>query len=344
MWAAVGIAGLVLPLAASTPRITEAQKVDIIRSLIAEVGIARQPLPPDKKGVDLGASGEVLEPDKVAQDLQDHGRAAKVGDRVAITAIAFQNDKIIFSINGGPHKNHWYDHISIGMSGNVQPGGQNSQVGPHGAIITLHFAHGVPPLTPETVKKDLGTLIDWDRPSEAEVMVKALPAPVKVAIHNHRVLVGMTTEMVVASLGRTGNKDRETNAQGQAYEDWVYGAPPQATVFVRFVAGRVVRVTTYQPNGTHIVDSTPDPALAEAAQQQRQQAAQRAQEAAEPPPTLRRPGDAPPPSKPGGNGTMTMPPPGANMPAQQPPPLPPQGMPPSQGTPPPGGPPVCCRG
>ncbi|HUX68564.1 MAG TPA: hypothetical protein VMV31_13845 [Terriglobales bacterium] len=348
MGAVLGLGGLLwLPLAASAPRISEAQKMAIIRSLIAEVGIARQALPPNKHGVDLGASGQVLDPSKVAQALQEHGLAAKVGDRVAITAITFKGDRIVFDLNGGPHKDHWYNHVSIGMGGGAQPVGP-SQVGPRGALITLHFAGGVPPLTPAAVKADLGALIDWDRPAEAEMMVRALPAPVKAAIHSHRVLVGMTPGMVVAALGRTNNKDRETSAQGQPYEDWMYGRPPAKTVFVRFIGGRVARVTTYLPNGTHIVDSTPDPALASQARQQQREAAQEEREAAEPPPTLRRPGDAPPP-RPSGNGAMSLPPPGAGLPGQAPPTMPTApGAPPTPslpGMPPPGGsPPVCCGG
>lgn len=325
MWAALAIAGMVLPLAGATPRITEAQKIAIIRGLIAEVGIARHALPPDKKGVDVDASGQMLHPAAVADELDRSGVAAKIGDRVAITAIEFKGDQIAFAVNGGPHKEHWYSHVSISMSGNAQPVGTTNQVGARGALITVHFAHAVPPLTLDEVKHDLAGLIDWDPPSKAEEMVKALPAPVKAAIDAHHVLVGMDTSMVVAAMGRTENKTRETDAEGKEYEDWVYGEPPAATVFVRFMGERVVRVTTYRVDGTQTVDDTPDPSLQAAVQQQQQQAAAQAQEAAQPPPTLRRPGDPAPPADPGTRTKAT------------PVPMP--------GTTPPGGAPpvVCCR-
>ncbi|MGH9415020.1 MAG: hypothetical protein ACRD01_00165 [Terriglobales bacterium] len=333
--------------AASSPRLSEAQRIAIIQSLIAQVGIARRALPQDKKGVELSAStGAIMNAGEVASALDDHGPAAKLGARVAITSIVFKGDRIVFQINGGPHKTHWYNHVSISMGAGTS-GVTPDQTGPHGAVITLRYANGVPSLTPEDVKKELNPLIDWDPPAKAEEMVKQLPPPVKAAINAHTVLVGMNTDMVVAALGRTGRKDRETNPQGQLYEDWIYGNPPGNVTFVRFIADRVVRVTVYHSNGTQTVDTTPLPALAAAAAQQQQQAAEREQQASEPKPTLRRPGDAPPPSaKPNQSPIIINPPmlpgqqglPGQGLPGQQ---LPPgQTAPPTQGIPP--TPPVVC--
>jgi len=304
------MAGLLLPLAASNPTLTEAQKIKIIRTLIAEVGIARRPLPTDKKGIEITPDGRVLDPDDVQASLNEHGRAATVGDRVSITAIDFQDDRIVFAINGGPLKTHWYDHLQIGMGNTTQPVSR-AQTGPAGAQITLRFEHGVPALTPEAVKQDLGSLIDWDPPSKAQVMVKALPAPVKSAIDAHHVLVGMNTDMVVAALGRTGNKDREADpASGATYEDWIYGNPP-AVQMVRIENDRVIRVTTYKADGSQTVDTTPDPALVETetAATTRTGAKPEAREADAP--TLRRPGDTPPAND-GARPTAQAPPPPRN--------------------------------
>ncbi|MGH9394432.1 MAG: hypothetical protein ACRD1E_09710, partial [Terriglobales bacterium] len=151
--------------------------------------------------------------------------------------------------------------------------------------------------------------------------------------------------MVVAALGRTANKSRETDARGQAVEDWIYGEPPAATTFVRFTGGRVTRVTTYRADGTQVVDSTPDPALTAQAQVQQKQAAERAVEAAQPAPTLRRPGDAIPDKQPSRSS-----PPAGNLPPNPSPNGAPNGLPPSfppgSGPPgqqgPPAHPPVCC--
>src|SRR6185312_15833235 len=116
---------------------------------------------------------------------------------------------------------------SLGVGGATNPVGATSQTGPHGTVITLRFAGDLPALTPAAVKTDLGSLIDWDPPAKATEMVKPLPAPVRAAIEAHHVLVGMDEGMVVAAMGRTGNKSRETSANGEPYEDWVYGEPPK---------------------------------------------------------------------------------------------------------------------
>lgn len=308
---------------------TQAEQIAIIRVLIAKVGIARQPLPPDKHGVEISPEGQILNPGSVQSALEDRGDSAKIGDRVAITAIDFKGNRIVFTINGGPHKSHWYTHVHIGLGG-AMPTTTTTANGPHGSVITLKFPHDVPSLTPEQVMRDLSPLIDWDRPSKAEVMVQPIPAVVKTAIEHHQALVGMTKQMVVAALGRTGNKSGETDSQGRQVEDWVYGEPPETT-FVRFYNDRVLRVTVWH-NGVQTVSTEAPPALAAVLKRQQQQAQELEQEASEPAPTLRRPGDAPPPKlKPGGA------PPPLTMP-QQPPPNTNPAQPPQQ-------PPVlCCRG
>jgi hypothetical protein len=332
--AVVMLAPLLPRLTASTPQLTAAQRIAIIQALVAEVGIARHALPPDKKGIEIDPAGQILNAEHVQKQLQS-ADSARVGDRVAVTGIEFKDDAIVFEINGGPHKTHWYDHISLGMGGTAQPVvTSNQKIGPHGAIITVHYEHGLPALTPAQVKHDLSTLIDWDPPAKAAVMVQPLPASVKTAINEHKVLVGMTRDMVVAALGRTGNKSGETDAQGRQVEDWVYGAPPEDTTFVRFYNDRVLQVTIYKADGQKLVETQPDPALEAGAERQQQRAAQRAEEAAQPAPTLRRPGDAPAP-------TLN---PGQMPPPQQPPTGPPAQRPPA--TTPPGQtfPPVCCGG
>ncbi len=331
---------------ASSPKLTEAQRIAIIRLLGAKVGVARVPLPPDKHGIVISPEGKILNLSSVQGALQDRGNSARIGDRVAITAITFKSNRIIFAINGGPHKTHWYDHISLGMGSAVQPVVRSAPSGPHGALITLKFPHALPSLTPLQVQAALGSLIDWSRPSEAEEMVRPLPPSVKSAIKAHHALVGMTRGMVVAALGRTGNKVRETDRQGQRYEDWIYGKPPARTTFVRFIGDRVTRVTEYLPNGGHIVDSTPDPALAVVMKQRERDEAERAAEDAAPPPTLRRPGDAPPPrgsATPGSLPSVMVPslPSDSSTPNGMPQTAPP-GMPPGQTPPGQGPPPTCC--
>jgi hypothetical protein len=338
---AVLTGALLLQVAAQAP-ITEAQRVEIIRTLVAEAAVARKPLPTDKHGVEITPEGKVLNAGDVLNSLNEHGQAVKVGGRAVITNLVFKGDSIVFDINGGPVKTHWYDHLQIGMGGGMSPVDQNGPRAPGGAQITLKFAHGLPALTPAEVKADLGSLLDWDPPSKAEVMVRALPAPVKAAIANHHVLVGMNSDMVVAALGRTGNKIRERDpASGITYEDWIYGEPPNST-FVRLEGDRVVRVTTYEAGGVVKVETEPDPALASLPASAPRPASASASPAAgdQAPPTLRRPGDAPPPTlNPGGAPPMINQPPPQQLPGSGMPGGLPTGVPPASSPGGPGGPP-----
>lgn len=297
--AALWLAMLVSPLTGATPppsagRLTQAERFDIIRDLVAVVAIARQPLPSSSQGIIIAPDGKLLNPGNVISSLQSHPPGARIGDRVAITSIAFQGNSLVFELNGGPVKTHWYDHLSMGMGGALQPVVPLRRAQTPGAQITLRFPGHPPALTPAAVQQDLSPLIAWGPPATAVEMVKPLPPPVKAAIARHQALVGMTPGMVIAALGRTNNKSRNTDPHtGATYEDWVYGAPPANTVFVRLENGRVIRVTTYFPHGGHTTDTTPIPALA-AAMAANVPAASPGASDANYRPTLRRPGDAAP--------------------------------------------------
>jgi hypothetical protein len=58
--------------------------------------------------------------------------------------------------------------------------------------------------------------------------------------------------MVLASLGRPPRRLRE-NADGQEYEEWIYGSPPQEVYFIRFVHGKVVRIEQMKITGEKLV-------------------------------------------------------------------------------------------
>jgi hypothetical protein len=76
-----------------------------------------------------------------------------------------------------------------------------------------------------------------------------LPAPVQQAIREHRAIVGMDQEMVIAALGRPEHKVRERDEQGNETEDWIYGTPPAKTTFVTFIGEKVTRVKVFNdPN------------------------------------------------------------------------------------------------
>jgi hypothetical protein len=76
-----------------------------------------------------------------------------------------------------------------------------------------------------------------------------LPPKIRDAIKNHEVLVGMNHDMVVMAKDRPQQKDREKDAHGKEYEEWIYGAPPQDVVFVRFYGDEVTQVKTAKVGG-----------------------------------------------------------------------------------------------
>ena len=54
-------------------------------------------------------------------------------------------------------------------------------------------------------------------------------------------MVGMSTEMVLFSLGPAGRKTREMDGQ-MPFEEWIYGKPPKDVQFVRINGNRVIRL------------------------------------------------------------------------------------------------------
>jgi hypothetical protein len=63
----------------------------------------------------------------------------------------------------------------------------------------------------------------------------------------------MNHDMVVMAKDRPPQKVREKDGTGKEYEEWIYGAPPQDVVFVRFNGDEVVQVKTAKVGGQLIV-------------------------------------------------------------------------------------------
>jgi hypothetical protein len=166
---------------------------------------------------------------------------------VEVTALAFRADRIVIDFNGGPYAKHRFlSHISI----------NDMQLAPEGPIatgcrVTLLFEGGVPEVTAAEVKALLDPVVDFRAKSSAEAYADSLPPKVREAVEAHEIMVGMSRRMVLASMGEPKTKEREhaevagnggAEEGGPMYEEWIYGDPPQATQFVRFRNGRVVRL------------------------------------------------------------------------------------------------------
>ena len=238
--------------------LTKEQRLELIRGLSAELCFARVQFPMGKKGLVL-KEGKVVSPtpQELRQLLADWGPAVKPGDRTQITSVAIKGNYIRFEINGGPvKKQKWYQRIQVGGAGGMTPISPNSSsnANPRGSYVDLAFDHSIPSLTPQEVKQMLAPVLDFSAHTAAEAYMSTLPPKVRDAIKDHKVLVGMNHEMVTYAKGRPPQKTRERDGN-VAYEEWIYGEPPQELEFVRFVGAEVVRVETMKVDGTTVVEN-----------------------------------------------------------------------------------------
>lgn len=231
--------------------LTDGTKMQLIRVMDAEFVHVRKNLPVGEKDLVIAPDGLVKPGDaQLYRQAQTYGAAAKVGDRVQITNIVFKEKSIYFEINGGPKKKtKWYQHIQISGMGGSTPAADPNQAQPTGAAVTLEFKKHVPEMTGAELKQMLTPVLDFSVKTAAEVFVDTLPPKIREAVKRHEVLVGMNHDMVVMAKDRPPQKVREKDDKGKEYEEWIYGAPPQDVVFVRFAGDEVIQVKTAKIGG-----------------------------------------------------------------------------------------------
>ena len=236
-------------------KLTEASELDLVRYVSGEFAKALRALPAGKEGFRLYA-GKGVNDQQLDSAVATHGAAVHLGDQVQITRLQFQGHTVVVDVNGGGRgKKHWYDHIQIGMGGSMpMPQSRVSQEnqGPPGlqpgmgSTIFLEFDKYVPDLTPDELKQALSSILDFSKQRSAAVQwFDTLPVAMKTAIKDRRAVVGMDREMVIAAIGKPGHKVRERDSEGNEIEDWIYGTPPDKTVFVRFKGDRVSAIEQF---------------------------------------------------------------------------------------------------
>ena len=218
-------------------------RLELIRVLEAEQGFAMRPIPRGHKGLTLIANGKV-EPagEGWLNMVTEAGLSAKPGDRVVLTDIKIDHNKLVFELNGGPDQKHRFlRHVSVGGGPAMTPVVQDDGQEPVGARLTLVFEKQVPELTGSQVKSLLSPLISFDVKTPVQAFTDTLPPILKDAILNHKVLVGMSTQMVLFAVGQPAKKIREMDGQ-MPFEEWIYGDPPRPVQFVRINGNRVIRL------------------------------------------------------------------------------------------------------
>jgi hypothetical protein len=234
----------------------EDTKLELIRYVSGEFAKAAKSLPAGKEGflqyVEKPLNQEILD-----RAVATHGAAVHAGEQVQITKLEFRSHTIVVDVNGGGRgKRRFMDHIQIGLGGAGTPmprsTTQTQEAGPPGlqpgagSTLFLEFNKFIPDLSPEDLKKLLSPFLDFTKQRSATVQwFDTLPPDVKKAIQDRKPKVGMDREMVVAAIGKPGHKVRERDTEGNEIEDWIYGTPPDRTVFVRFTGDKVTSIKQF---------------------------------------------------------------------------------------------------
>jgi hypothetical protein len=219
----------------------------LIRYVSGEFAKLVQSLPGGRKGFRV-AAGKPVNMQKLSDALRLYGTAANQGDTVQITGLDIRSQEIVLQINGGGKKHfHLRQHIQIGI-GNMQTPPPATTGPPEiaGATLILDYGRSVPDMSPDDLKRDLSVMLDFSKQHSATVnWVETLPPQFQDAIKDHRAVVGMDQEMVIAAMGRPEHKVRERSPEGNETEDWIYGSPPARTTFVTFAGDTVIRVKEF---------------------------------------------------------------------------------------------------
>jgi len=239
-----------LNYAYANDKLTDDDKVEILRGMMSEYATVKALLPRSPKPLPIDSSGS-YDKQLWAQEGQRYGAAARLGDQVQITKVTILDERIVFEINHGMKgpRGSWKDHVQIGMSGpisggvtQVDPNASSSINAPSGTSIVLLFGKPVPPVKADEIKKMLSTVLTFSNETATENYVDTLPEPIQNAIKANKAIVGMTRDQVLLALGKPRHKERNTMKDGTDTEDWIFGDPPGKITFVTFANSKVIQV------------------------------------------------------------------------------------------------------
>jgi hypothetical protein len=225
-------------------------RLTLIRFVDGEFARVVKSIPAGKKGLHIKA-GAPLDDKTVRMAVGASGSSINPGDQAQVTNLEFKSREIVIDINNGARgKTRLRDRIHLQVGGVVPTvattGPDYSSNTNVGATIYLDFDKAVPDMTPDDLKQYLSGFLDFSKQHSAAVQwVETLPPEVQKAIQDKRAVVGMDHEMVVAAIGRPDRKVREKGPDGNELEDWIYGKPPEKTVFVVFEGDKVTQVKQF---------------------------------------------------------------------------------------------------
>lgn len=257
---AVAVAAFLAPASihADSKKLTEDQRIEILRGMMAEYAKIKTLLPISKHPLEFNTDG-TWDQNKWKAAEKEMGPAGRVGDLIQVTHVGIEKDRIVLELNGGGKaRGKWTDHIQIGMGNRTAPisgGGQTNA--PGGTVIAILYDGPIGETNSAEIKKMLLPILDFDKESVTVDQIESLPEPIKEAVKARKAIEGMTRDQVLMAVGKPVHKSRE-NKDGTDYEDWIYGEPPGRVVFVTFTGDKVVRVKeTYAGLGGSVAETPP---------------------------------------------------------------------------------------
>jgi hypothetical protein len=170
------------------------------------------------------------------------GVAARVGELVTVTKVEIKDDRVELELNNGLKSGRtWRDRVQVGVGNSTAPISRSDARASAGSNIAVVFAAKVTTLEVADVKRILSAVLDFDKRTVTENYMENIPAPIRKAIQDKRVIEGMDREQVLAAVGRPLRKERQT-VDGTDLEDWMYGRAPGKLTFVTFEGNKVVKV------------------------------------------------------------------------------------------------------
>jgi hypothetical protein len=246
-------------LHADSKKLTEDQRIEILRGLSSEYAKIKVLLPRSKKALEFSNDG-TWDHDVWQAAFKELGPAGRVGDLIQVTHVEIGKDRIILDLNGGMKgKRRFLDHLQIGMGTQMSPVNGAPTNAPGGTTVALTFGGPIGEVTSAEIKKMLQPILDFEKESVTANYVDTLPEPIKVAVKAKKVIEGMNHDQVLLAVGKPVHKSRESK-DGTDYEDWIYGEPPGRVTFVTFTGDKVVKVKeTYAGLGGSVAETPQQP-------------------------------------------------------------------------------------
>jgi hypothetical protein len=244
-----------------TKKLSQDQRVELLRGLDSEFATAKVMLPNSRKALPFEENG-TWDKKKWEDAIRKDGPAARAGDMVQVTKVDVDDDAITLQLNNGlKTKGSWRDRVQISLGG-VTPGQGNPQGGnqPHtGTAIVIRFKDSIGDITSAQLKKLLAPVLDFEKHSASENYIDTLPPETQQAIKEKKAIEGMDQDAVILALGRPLRKTRETKNDVEQ-ETWQFGEPPGRVIFVTFAGSKAISVrdTYAQMGGSVATIPSPD--------------------------------------------------------------------------------------